>query len=480
MANQRIEVQTGPGLTEVVSALTPLNRIDLVNYDELSAAVHSLDTGVSMVPSDVGGDLTIESLLTGCPGFGQELGHDFATNLNARIQGFDVWFLKPGIYYYSAGAEAEGENIAVAGLISPVDYNGLTIRTTGEGFLWLPDEARIRQVQRTIGIHVLALNTLVEALHDYPDEGPLLGDGGKPRVVFLTAKQEAIDVEPEAQQIITNPHEHFASFVGMDNVVEELCDMVTLANTPEETRKKYDVELIQSVLLNGPTGVGKTELARSLAKALDANLVEVDFNDVANNPYVGQWAMKVGQIFKDAYAREGRTLIFLDEMDGLVAAGNEGTNGNITAVLKKQLEELRKHPHVFFVGATNNPDAIDPVVRADKRMQRKISIPHPDDSGRERLLDELIIGNWERDVVGDDRGCDEDRMQALESLFELRAAIKELSEQTKDFSPGDIKELVAGVKRVEFLRAMREGRELSVPTAQDYRDAISRARKNRA
>jgi len=131
-----------------------------------------------------------------------------------------------------------------------------------------------------------------------------------------------------------------------------------------------DVELEKSnILLMGPTGCGKTLLARTLAKILDAPFTIADATALTEAGYVGEDVenilLRLIQVAGYDTARAERGIIYIDEIDKI--ARKSGDNPSITRdvsgegvqqALLKIVEGCvanvppqggRKHPHQDFI-----------------------------------------------------------------------------------------------------------------------------------
>lgn len=140
-------------------------------------------------------------------------------------------------------------------------------------------------------------------------------------------------------------------------------------NAARTSGEPLDLEMTKSnILLLGPTGTGKTHLARSLAKLLDVPFAIVDATALTEAGYVGEDVenilLKLIQAAGDDIARAERGIIYIDEIDKI---GRKGENASITRdvsgegvqqALLKIIEGTtasvppqggRKHPHQQFL-----------------------------------------------------------------------------------------------------------------------------------
>jgi AAA+ superfamily predicted ATPase len=270
----------------------------------------------------------------------------------------------------------------------------------------------------------------------------------------------------------------FDDFAGIDQEIRDLSDMVKIANTPTKTLKRLGVDPIQAVLMYGPSGVGKTTLLHALANELEAEPRDISFSDVTGI-FVGEWAKRLENLFEEAFASPKRTLIIIDEADGLLNTGNSGGDSNVTSVMKNMMEKLKKHPNVFVGIATNNVHLLDGAMIADKRFPLKIELRQTGQAGLREVFRRLIIGEREAKI----EAVDSSSVEQLEGLINLadQFDFQELAEQAEGFSPGDIRELLSQVNRRRLLDAIdgKEVTDIPVPTQTELLQAIQRARKSR-
>ena len=363
--------------------------------------------------------------------------------------------------------------------ISPLLGGGLwVISSTHEHYNDDEEDAR-QSISRLLGHHVLAANTLVQTISGlYVPEGISEPEGN----IYLSINP-AHETDGYEETQLSESQDSFDSFLGIESTVDQLRNMVRLANTPLETLRANDVELIQVVLLHGPSGVGKSALIDALGVELGVegdDIKYIKLSDVSGST-TGQWATNVDVVFNDAIEHEGRILIVLDEMDGLVTNGNEGSTGNITAVLKRQLEEIKKFPHVFVAGATNKIEAIDPDILAHKRIPLKLPIEKPTEGTRANIFRLLLSGDAECEI--EDFETYEDVVTVFETEPDLGTNntldFDDLGVKTPGFSGGDIVEVVKQAKRQRFLDS--PDIDPSTPLTQDeLLRAIQQARNTKA
>ncbi|MBC7751807.1 MAG: AAA family ATPase [Candidatus Saccharibacteria bacterium] len=134
------------------------------------------------------------------------------------------------------------------------------------------------------------------------------------------------------------------------------------------------------LLFFGGPGTGKTETARSLAKASAYAFISTTGNDLIND------SREIDRIL--AEAKDIRPcIIFIDEADDILA---NRKNSNVTSVTNKLLTAMDgangKVKDIVYIAATNHPDHIDPAALRGGRFTEKIFFPLPDEAGRTEFI----------------------------------------------------------------------------------------------
>jgi len=143
----------------------------------------------------------------------------------------------------------------------------------------------------------------------------------------------------------------------------------------------------KAALLVGPPGTGKTTFVNLLAKASGMNLVDLNASDVRTKEKLGR---RIGEAMSTVSLFGERTLIFLDEVDGLAGRSDYGA----VEFIKESIKES-KNPIVM---AANDPDSDEVKKLSASCVQIRFRPPPP----REMEMYLREIASKERVQVGDE------------------------------------------------------------------------------
>ncbi|MDP4009913.1 MAG: ATP-dependent zinc metalloprotease FtsH [Candidatus Shapirobacteria bacterium] len=180
----------------------------------------------------------------------------------------------------------------------------------------------------------------------------------------------------------------FKDVAGVEEAKNDLVEVVDFLKHPEKYRK-MGARAPKGVLLVGPSGVGKTLLAKAVAG--EAN---VPFYAMAGSEFmemlVGIGASRVRDLFSTA-KKAGKAIIFIDEIDaiGRMRGGLEGGHSEREQTLNQILVEMdgfEANTAVVVLAATNRGDLLDPALLRPGRFDRRVVLELPDIESRKEIL----------------------------------------------------------------------------------------------
>jgi len=174
---------------------------------------------------------------------------------------------------------------------------------------------------------------------------------------------------------------------GLGKELQRIREMIELPLKYPAVFDRLGVEPPKGVLLYGPPGTGKTLIARVVAAETNASFFIINGPEIINKFY-GESESRLRSIFQEAQ-RKAPSIIFIDELDALAPKRAE-TGGEVERRIVGQLlalmDGMASRGQVVLIGATNQPNALDPAIRRPGRFDREISLRVPDVRGRTEIL----------------------------------------------------------------------------------------------
>jgi cell division protease FtsH len=181
----------------------------------------------------------------------------------------------------------------------------------------------------------------------------------------------------------------FKDVAGDEEAKREMMEIVDFLKNPQKYRK-LGARTPKGILLVGPSGVGKTLLARAIAGEAG-----VPFFSAAGSEFmemlVGVGSSRVRDLFR--MAREAQpSLIFIDEIDAIgrqrgmgLGGGHDEREQTLNQILT-EMDGFDVRTDVIVLAATNRPDMLDPALVRPGRFDRQVHIPLPDLKDREEII----------------------------------------------------------------------------------------------
>jgi transitional endoplasmic reticulum ATPase len=174
---------------------------------------------------------------------------------------------------------------------------------------------------------------------------------------------------------------------GLGKELQRIREMIELPLKYPAVFDRLGVEPPKGVLLYGPPGTGKTLIARVVASETNAAFFAINGPEILNKLY-GESESRLRSVFQEAQ-RRAPSIIFIDELDALAPKRSEA-NGELERRIVGQLlalmDGIASRGQVLLIGATNQPNSLDPALRRPGRFDREISLRVPDLHGRMEIL----------------------------------------------------------------------------------------------
>ena len=173
---------------------------------------------------------------------------------------------------------------------------------------------------------------------------------------------------------------------GLEDVKKQLVEMIQWPLEHPEVFLKYGQKPSRGVLFFGPPGCGKTLLAKAVASESTANFISVKGPELLTM-WFGESERNVREVFDKARSA-APCILFFDELDSIAKARGQGASDaggagdRVMNQLLTEMDGVSEQKLVFFIGATNRPDIIDPALMRPGRLDSLIYIGLPDFEAR--------------------------------------------------------------------------------------------------
>lgn len=144
--------------------------------------------------------------------------------------------------------------------------------------------------------------------------------------------------------------------------------------------KEYNINYVNTTLLYGPTGTGKTTFARFVANRLRKDFVYLNFSSLMDGGF-GNTERNLSTVFRYMTAQD--CIFMIDEIDCIATSRTASTNDtlkSITIALMQELDYCKSHnPKAIILAATNVVDNLDPALLSRFSIKKEIPLLNNDE-----------------------------------------------------------------------------------------------------
>jgi transitional endoplasmic reticulum ATPase len=202
------------------------------------------------------------------------------------------------------------------------------------------------------------------------------------------------EIMPSAMRevYLESPDIPWTEIGGLEEVKRELQEAVEWPLRYPNLYKELGHTVPKGILLHGPSGTGKTMLAKAVATESEANFISVKGPELMSK-WVGESEKGVREIFRRA-RQASPCVIFFDEIDSIAPTRGGGMEGGVHSSAERMVSQLltemdgiQEIHEVVVLAATNRIDMIDSALLRPGRIDKIVYVPKPDVETRQKILE---------------------------------------------------------------------------------------------
>src|ERR671912_850651 len=216
-------------------------------------------------------------------------------------------------------------------------------------------------------------------------------------VVTMSDFENAVkEVTPSAMRevYLEPPDVPWSEIGGLDDIKRELQEAVEWPMRFPDMYRQLGHAIPKGILLHGPSGTGKTLLAKAIATESEANFISVKGPELISK-WIGESERGIREIFRRA-RQASPCVIFFDEIDSIApirgggmegGGGGHGSTERVVSQLLTEMDGIQEMHGVVVIAATNRVDIIDMALLRPGRFDKVIYVPNPDSKTRQKILE---------------------------------------------------------------------------------------------
>lgn len=170
---------------------------------------------------------------------------------------------------------------------------------------------------------------------------------------------------------------------------EKIFKQINMINNTNKKLKQLGIRYLNTTLLYGETGTGKTTFGKYVAYKLGLPFAYLNFSQCINS-LLGETSKNINKVFE--YVSKQKCVLMLDEIDAIGIKRGKGDLGEMARVVISLMQSFDLlENEVIVMGATNRKDMID------EALIRRFSIIHEVKKLNPAEVQTLII-NYMNDI----------------------------------------------------------------------------------
>lgn len=209
--------------------------------------------------------------------------------------------------------------------------------------------------------------------------------------VTMNNFREALkEVEPSAirEVFVEIPDVRWADVGGLEEIKQKLVEAVVWPLKYADLFQQTNTKPAKGILLSGPSGTGKTLIAKALANESEVKFISVKGPEIMSK-YIGESEKGVREVFRKA-KQASPCIIFFDEFDSLVPerglSGDSQVAERVISQFLTELDGLEELKGVLVLASTNRKDLIDSAILRPGRFDFILELPLPDEKARQEIF----------------------------------------------------------------------------------------------
>lgn len=188
---------------------------------------------------------------------------------------------------------------------------------------------------------------------------------------------------------------------GLKSQVDNIREAIELPLNNQKLAQELGLGDFKGLLLYGPPGCGKTLIAKAIASTIlkatkvdPESFVYIKGAELLSS-YVGQTEQSIARIFHNArnFSKKSgqRAVVFIDEAEALMpvrgSMRSSDVDKTIVPTFLSEMDGLDKEHNPIMILSTNLPNALDPAITREGRIELKIGINRPTEADSKEIFE---------------------------------------------------------------------------------------------